>query len=73
MTLILSPEPLGAEMAGMAIRATELARAIGGEAVYSHPHAPGDLRRPRGRRRRRGRAAGLAARARGRCGARARG
>ena len=43
MTLILSPEPLGAEMAGMAIRATELARAIGGEAVYAHPHAPGDL------------------------------
>ena len=43
MTLILSPEPLGAEMAGMAIRATELARAVGGEAVYAHPHAPGDL------------------------------
>jgi glycosyltransferase involved in cell wall biosynthesis len=41
--LILSPEPLGAEMAGMAIRATELARAVGGEAVYAHPHAPGDL------------------------------
>jgi glycosyltransferase involved in cell wall biosynthesis len=44
MTLILSPEPLGAEMAGMAIRATELARAVGGEAAYVHPHAPGDLR-----------------------------
>ena len=35
--LILSPEPLGAEMAGMAIRATELARAVGGEAVYVAP------------------------------------
>jgi glycosyltransferase involved in cell wall biosynthesis len=44
MTLVLSPEPLGAAMAGMAIRATELARAVGGEAVYAHPHAPGDLR-----------------------------
>jgi glycosyltransferase involved in cell wall biosynthesis len=44
MTLVLSPEPLGAEMAGMAIRATELARAVGGEAAYVHPHAPGDLR-----------------------------
>ena len=44
MTLVLSPEPLRAEMAGMAIRATELARAVGGEAAYSHPHAPGDLR-----------------------------
>jgi glycosyltransferase involved in cell wall biosynthesis len=42
--LIVSPEPLGAEMAGMAIRATELARAVDGEAVYVHPHAPGDLR-----------------------------
>ncbi len=42
--LILSPEPLGAEMAGMAIRATELARAVDGEAAYVHPHAPGDLR-----------------------------
>jgi len=28
----------------MAIRATELARAAGGEAAYVHPHAPGDLR-----------------------------
>ena len=44
MTLVLSPEPLGAAMAGMAIRATELARAVGGEAVYVHPHAPGELR-----------------------------
>ena len=44
MTLVLSPEPLGAAMAGMAIRASELARAVGGEAVYVRPHAPGDLR-----------------------------
>ena len=42
--LILSPEPLGSEMAGMAIRSTELARAVGGEAAYVHPHAPGGLR-----------------------------
>ncbi len=44
MTLVVSPEPLGAELAGMAIRATELARAAGGDAVYVHPHAPEDLR-----------------------------
>ncbi|MEO8689645.1 MAG: glycosyltransferase [Solirubrobacteraceae bacterium] len=44
MTLVLSPEPLGAEMAGTAIRAVELARAIGGEVAFSHPHAPADLR-----------------------------
>jgi glycosyltransferase involved in cell wall biosynthesis len=44
VTLVISPEPLGAEMAGMAIRATELARAVGGEAAFAHPHAPGDLR-----------------------------
>jgi glycosyltransferase involved in cell wall biosynthesis len=43
VTLVLSPAPLGAELAGPAIRATELARAIGGEVVFSHPHAPGDL------------------------------
>jgi len=42
--LVISPEPLGAEMAGMAIRATELARAVAGEAAYVHPHAPGNLR-----------------------------
>jgi glycosyltransferase involved in cell wall biosynthesis len=42
--LIVSPEPLGAEMAGMAIRSTELARAVGGGAAYVHPHAPGGLR-----------------------------
>jgi glycosyltransferase involved in cell wall biosynthesis len=44
VTLVLSPAPLGAELAGPAIRATELARAIGGEVAFSHPHAPGDLR-----------------------------
>jgi glycosyltransferase involved in cell wall biosynthesis len=44
MTLVLSPEPLGEELAGPAIRAVELARAIGGEVAFSHPHAPGDLR-----------------------------
>src|SRR4051794_41370878 len=43
MTLVLSPAPLGAELAGPAIRATELACAVGGEVVFSHPHAPGDL------------------------------
>ena len=43
MTLVLSPEPLGAELAGPAIRATELTRALGGEVAFSHPHAPGDL------------------------------
>jgi len=42
--LVLSPDPLGAELAGPAIRATELARAVGGEVAFSHPHAPGDLR-----------------------------
>jgi glycosyltransferase involved in cell wall biosynthesis len=42
-TLVLSPDPLGAEMAGPAIRATELARAVGAEARFSQPHAPGDL------------------------------
>jgi glycosyltransferase involved in cell wall biosynthesis len=43
VTLVLSPAPLGAELAGPAIRAAELARAIGGEVVFSHPHAPRDL------------------------------
>ena len=42
--LVLSPDPLGAELAGPAIRAAELARAIGADAAYSQPHAPGDLR-----------------------------
>lgn len=44
MTLVLSPAPLGAELAGPAIRAIELARAVGGEVLFSHPHAPGELR-----------------------------
>jgi glycosyltransferase involved in cell wall biosynthesis len=44
MTLVLSPEPLAAQLAGPAIRATELARAIGGEVAFSHPHAPSDLK-----------------------------
>src|SRR5215210_6921404 len=43
VSLVLSPAPLGAEVAGPAIRATELARAIGAEVAFSHPHAPGDL------------------------------
>ena len=43
MTLVLSPAPLGAELAGPAIRATELARAVSGEVTFSHPHAPADL------------------------------
>jgi len=42
--LLLSPGPLGPELAGPAIRAKELARAIGGEVAHSHPHAPDDLR-----------------------------
>jgi len=44
VTLVLSPAPLAAELAGPAIRATELARAIGGGVAFSHPHAPADLR-----------------------------
>ena len=44
MTLVLSPAPLGAQLAGPAIRAVELARAVGGGVAFSHPHAPGDLR-----------------------------
>jgi glycosyltransferase involved in cell wall biosynthesis len=43
MTLVLSPDLLGAQLAGPAIRAMELARAIGGEVAFSHPHAPRDL------------------------------
>ena len=72
MTLVLSPEPLGAAMAGPAIRATELARAVGGEAVFSTRTPPATC--ARGRRRpassspsRRGRSPPA------RCGARARG
>ncbi|HYH88240.1 MAG TPA: glycosyltransferase [Solirubrobacteraceae bacterium] len=44
MTLVLSPDPLGASIAGPAIRATELARAVGGTVEFSHPHDPGDVR-----------------------------